>query len=97
MPFSDDIISLVDREGSEMVSPGIEFVCPICKKHTLVLKPQDLPSRPFCSSRCKMLDLYRWLNEEIVLSEPIPGNNAAVSAEPEGILPEEFDNSAQSD
>lgn len=61
-----------------MVSPGIEYVCPTCKKHTVVLKPQDLPSRPFCSSRCKMVDLYRWMNEEIVLSEPISGGNAGL-------------------
>jgi endogenous inhibitor of DNA gyrase (YacG/DUF329 family) len=57
-----------------MVSPGIEYVCPTCKKRTLVLKPQDLATRPFCCHRCKMIDLYRWFNEEIVLSEPLPGN-----------------------
>jgi len=55
-----------------MVSPSIEYICPTCKKRTVVLNPKDLPTRPFCCTRCKMVDLYKWLNEEIVLSEPIP-------------------------
>jgi len=38
-----------------------------------VLKPEELPSRPFCSARCKLVDLYKWLNEEIVISETAPG------------------------
>jgi endogenous inhibitor of DNA gyrase (YacG/DUF329 family) len=54
-----------------MVSPGIEFICPNCGKRTVVLTLEELPCRPFCSPRCKMVDLYRWMNEEIVLSEPI--------------------------
>ncbi len=58
-----------------MVSPGIEFRCPTCGKEMVVLNLEDLPTRPFCSSRCKMVDLYRWLNEEIVLSEPISQSN----------------------
>jgi endogenous inhibitor of DNA gyrase (YacG/DUF329 family) len=67
-----------------MVSPAIEFICPTCKKQTVVLNLEDLPSRPFCSSRCKMLDLYRWLNEEIVLSEPIsPSNSPKINLEEE--------------
>ena len=56
-----------------MVSPGIEYVCPTCKKRVVVLKSEELPSRPFCCSRCKLVDLYKWLNEEIVISETIPG------------------------
>jgi endogenous inhibitor of DNA gyrase (YacG/DUF329 family) len=52
-----------------MVAPGITYRCPTCKKEVVVLKPQDLPTRPFCCSRCKMIDLYKWLNEEIVISQ----------------------------
>ena len=26
---------------------------------------------PFCSRRCKLLDLGKWLNEENVISEPL--------------------------
>lgn len=27
---------------------------------------------PFCTERCKMIDLSRWLNEEYVVSSPLP-------------------------
>ena len=33
-------------------------VCPSCAK------PIQAEHRPFCSSRCKQLDLGRWFNEE---------------------------------
>ena len=32
--------------------------CPTCRK------PSDPKFRPFCSKRCKELDLLRWLNED---------------------------------
>jgi endogenous inhibitor of DNA gyrase (YacG/DUF329 family) len=36
--------------------------CPICKKPAA---PRDAnPSFPFCSARCKTVDLGKWLNEE---------------------------------
>jgi endogenous inhibitor of DNA gyrase (YacG/DUF329 family) len=36
--------------------------CPICKK-TLETAPDDFEPRPFCSTRCKMVDLGNWLSE----------------------------------
>jgi endogenous inhibitor of DNA gyrase (YacG/DUF329 family) len=36
--------------------------CPICKK-TIEAAPDDFGPRPFCSTRCKMVDLGNWLNE----------------------------------
>ena len=36
--------------------------CPMCK---VALDPNDLPeTRPFCSPRCKKLDLSNWLEEK---------------------------------
>ncbi len=36
--------------------------CPICGR---VFEPESADSAmPFCSNRCKMIDLGRWLNEE---------------------------------
>lgn len=32
--------------------------CPICKKET---RCEGNPYRPFCSERCKLLDLGNWL------------------------------------
>jgi endogenous inhibitor of DNA gyrase (YacG/DUF329 family) len=48
------------------------IVCPECGARIEVAA--NHPSRPFCSSRCKLLDLGRWLNEEIripVTQQPI--------------------------
>jgi endogenous inhibitor of DNA gyrase (YacG/DUF329 family) len=35
--------------------------CPTCKKQ---VTPQDNPFRPFCSERCKLIDLDKWVSEE---------------------------------
>ena len=40
--------------------------CPICGK------PATLDSRPFCSPRCKDVDLHRWLGGRYA----IPGGNS---------------------
>ena len=42
--------------------------CPSCKK------PGDwfaTPFGPFCSKRCKLVDLGKWFSEEHVVSEPL--------------------------
>lgn len=36
--------------------------CPICKK-VLEQAPDDFGPRPFCSARCKMVDLGNWLSD----------------------------------
>ena len=46
----------------------MKFHCPICKK------PTDSDSNvefPFCSERCKLLDLGAWASEKYVISEPV--------------------------
>lgn len=40
--------------------------CPTCKKD---VKPGD-PDFPFCSERCKLLDLGAWASEKFVISTP---------------------------
>jgi endogenous inhibitor of DNA gyrase (YacG/DUF329 family) len=35
--------------------------CPICRKVTTW---QENPWRPFCSERCKLVDLGKWASEE---------------------------------
>jgi endogenous inhibitor of DNA gyrase (YacG/DUF329 family) len=35
--------------------------CPTCNKQ---VQWQDNPFRPFCSERCKLLDLGKWVSEE---------------------------------
>ena len=35
--------------------------CPQCGKE---VKDPTLPCRPFCSDRCKLIDLGKWISEE---------------------------------
>lgn len=56
------------------------FECPVCRRVLTVAKPDDAPFRPFCSQRCKMVDLGRWLDGTYRLSEPLnegPPNDPA--------------------
>lgn len=46
------------------VSPSVQLTCSICGQR-FYLDETDAP--PFCSSRCKMIDLNRWFNEEVSL------------------------------
>jgi uncharacterized protein len=41
--------------------------CPICKKPTDSETQADFP---FCSERCKLLDLGNWASEKYVISSP---------------------------
>jgi endogenous inhibitor of DNA gyrase (YacG/DUF329 family) len=41
--------------------------CPICKR---VIVYEDNPYRPFCSERCKLIDLDNWLSERYRISTP---------------------------
>lgn len=42
-------------------------ICPTCGKATPY--SPDNPWRPFCSQRCKMIDLGQWANEEYRIPE----------------------------
>jgi endogenous inhibitor of DNA gyrase (YacG/DUF329 family) len=39
----------------------MEVTCPTCRTRATW---EDNPWRPFCSERCRLLDLGKWLNEE---------------------------------
>jgi len=43
--------------------------CPICEKQ---FDPSASPAMPFCSNRCRQIDLGRWLRE--VSSVPVERN-----------------------
>jgi endogenous inhibitor of DNA gyrase (YacG/DUF329 family) len=51
-------------------------VCPSCHKETTW---EDNPSRPFCSERCRLIDLGRWATEEyrVALPEMLPDASVA--------------------
>ena len=50
------------------------LVCPICGNKVTAASKDELPYRPFCSERCKRVDLGRWLSGEYVISESLSGN-----------------------
>lgn len=47
------------------------YDCPTCRKTINVANKEEAPFRPFCSSRCKMVDLGRWLDGTYAVSDPI--------------------------
>ncbi len=44
----------------------------------------DLPSGPFCCTRCKLVDLGKWFNEEHKISEPLNPSHFEEFADIEG-------------
>ena len=44
----------------------IKVKCPKCKK---TFNYFDSESRPFCSEKCRLVDLGKWLNEEFAIKE----------------------------
>jgi hypothetical protein len=57
--------------------------CPICKKPVEMSDPEF----PFCSERCRLLDLGAWASEQYVISTPINPEDRDENAEPESNEP----------
>jgi len=47
------------------------FECPTCRKTIAVDSLLEAPWRPFCSRRCKLVDLGRWFDGTYTLNEPL--------------------------
>ena len=47
------------------------FECPTCRRTFFVRRKDDAPDRPFCSRRCKLVDLGRWLDGTYRINEPV--------------------------
>ena len=52
----------------------IKLRCPICKKTT---KAAD-PDFPFCSERCRLIDLGKWASGAYVISSPVNDAEEAI-------------------
>lgn len=55
----------------------IKLNCPTCKK--TVLWNNQFPHRPFCSDRCRLIDLGEWASE----NHRIAGDNLDINSEDE--------------
>lgn len=53
----------------------MQVKCPTCQRS---IEWADAPYRPFCSERCRLIDLGGWLSER----NAIPGETAAPEPEP---------------
>ncbi len=47
------------------------MTCPICEKNLPPEITGESAEFPFCSVRCKQVDLHRWLNGEYACVEPL--------------------------
>ena len=61
MGFSDLAIDLMPRKRS------LKLKCPICKKPATA----SAPDFPFCSERCRLIDLGKWASGQYVISSPV--------------------------
>ena len=52
----------------QTMKPPRKIRCPACKKEGDWF---DAPFGPFCSRRCKLVDLGKWFSEENLISEPL--------------------------
>ena len=53
---------------------GMVMKCPLCRKET---EWSDNQSRPFCSERCRLIDLGRWASGEY----SVPGEEVEETGE----------------
>jgi len=63
--------------------------CPICKRPTDSEREADFP---FCSERCRLLDLGAWAAEKYVVSDPIFDEEDVAEADRRIPLDEHKDN-----
>lgn len=54
-------------------SNPIKLNCPTCKK--VVLWTEEYPHRPFCSDRCRLIDLGEWASESHKIAGESLGTN----------------------
>jgi len=57
----------------------LKLHCPICKK---AVKNTD-PEFPFCSDRCRIIDLGKWASGGYVISSPVTDADDPIRDDPE--------------
>jgi endogenous inhibitor of DNA gyrase (YacG/DUF329 family) len=55
--------------------------CPICERDMAGSGPKDWPQWPFCSERCKVVDLGRWLSGGYRIESPLREEHLAAEDE----------------
>ena len=47
------------------------LTCPVCDKEIIDSTPAAKTRLPFCSSRCRQVDFYRWCTGKYAIVEPL--------------------------
>lgn len=63
--FSEYLLFMSKTEPTPSNAPVKTYPCPRCGKPTVWA---DNPTKPFCSARCKLIDLGAWANEDYKVS-----------------------------
>ncbi|RLS53973.1 MAG: DNA gyrase inhibitor YacG [Planctomycetota bacterium] len=66
----------------------LPVTCPLCKK-TLTPDEQAAAYFPFCSPRCKQVDLMRWFDGKYAVVEPLDSARLAMELPETDELPED--------
>jgi endogenous inhibitor of DNA gyrase (YacG/DUF329 family) len=63
--------------------------CPICEKALDTQGPKEWPDWPFCSKRCKLVDLGRWRGGQYKIETPAKEEDLenALAQSPETAVP----------
>ncbi|HXG12336.1 MAG TPA: DNA gyrase inhibitor YacG [Gemmataceae bacterium] len=61
----------------------IKARCPICDRVMEGQSRSEWPQFPFCSDRCRLIDLGRWLGERYAIAAEPDGEAAEPGAETE--------------
>jgi endogenous inhibitor of DNA gyrase (YacG/DUF329 family) len=57
----------------------VKIICPVCKNITTW---EENPFRPFCTERCKLIDLGAWASDEYrIPGKPIEENDVSKETE----------------
>jgi uncharacterized protein len=62
--------------------------CPICKKRIEEPRPGERSYSPFCSERCKLIDLGRWLDGKYQIPVRETDPDHAIDASESNLNPE---------
>lgn len=64
------------------------LTCPICEKDLPIEIDGQSSLFPFCSQRCKQIDLYRWVNGDYAVVEPLTAEHLITELSEEDLPPE---------
>jgi endogenous inhibitor of DNA gyrase (YacG/DUF329 family) len=65
--FVGRVFVYVGRVDLGRVFVVMTVTCPLCKKTLKIGSINDLPTFPFCSDRCRLVDLGRWIDGDYAI------------------------------